>query len=136
MKKNLITNNELPNALNIRIESSAQGDKSGVDLSDEAEMKIIENRYKDTEYFKDLNELIGIIVHKIRNPLAGISAAAEILMTKTEKNEANDKLFMMIFKKIDRLESTAKNLFMTFSKISNMKTIPRFKRDYKKIDQF
>ncbi|MBT6228266.1 MAG: hypothetical protein HOI47_16595 [Candidatus Scalindua sp.] len=134
MKKNLITNNELPNALNIRIESSAQGDKSGVDLSDEAEMKIIENRYKDTEYFKDLNELIGIIVHKIRNPLAGISAAAEILMTKTEKNEANDKLFMMIFKKIDRLESTAKNLFMTFSKISNMKTIPRFKRDYKKID--
>ena len=134
MKKNLITNNELPNALNIRIESSAQGDKSGVDLSDEAEMKIIENRYKDTEYFKDLNELIGIIVHKIRTPLAGISAAAEILMTKTEKNEANDKLFMMIFKKIDRLESTAKNLFMTFSKISNMKTIPRFKRDYKKID--
>ncbi|MBT6053419.1 MAG: hypothetical protein HOG49_42115 [Candidatus Scalindua sp.] len=134
MKKNLITNNELPNALNIRIESSAQGDKSGVDLSDEAEMKIIENRDKDTEYFKDLNELIGIIVHKIRNPLAGISAAAEILMTKTEKNEANDKLFMMIFKKIDRLESTAKNLFMTFSKISNMKTIPRFKRDYKKID--
>ncbi len=116
MKKNLITKNKLPNALNIRIESSAQGDKSGVDLSDEAEIEIIVNRYKETEYFKDLNELMGIVVHKIRNPLAGISAAAEILMTKTEKNEANDKFFMMIFKEIDRLESTAKKLFLTFSK--------------------
>jgi|APSaa5957512535_1039671.scaffolds.fasta_scaffold1515783_1 hypothetical protein len=29
MKKNLITNNELINTLNIRIDSSAQGNKSG-----------------------------------------------------------------------------------------------------------
>ncbi len=112
---NSITKNELSNALNKHIESSAHGDKSCVDLSDDAEIKIIVNRYKETEYFKDLNELMGIVIHKIRNPLAGISAAAEILKIKAEKNEANDKFFMMIFKEIDRLESTAKDLFITFS---------------------
>lgn len=115
MKNNSITMNELSIPLNTLIESSLQVDKSGVDLSDDAEIKIIANRNKESKCFKELNELMGIIIHKIRNPLAGISAAVEILKMKLENNESNEKFFKMICKEIDRLESTANNLFVTFS---------------------
>jgi len=115
MEINSITRKETSIAVSELIKSTAQKVRSGVDLSDDAEIKLIVNRYKRTEYFKDLNELMGIVIHKIRNPLAGISTAAEILKVKVEKNEVNDKFFMMIFKEIDRLESTANDLFVTFS---------------------
>ncbi len=58
---------------------------------------------------------MNFVVNKIRNPLAGISAAAEILRIQVEENEANDKFFEMIFREIDSLEGTAKDLFKAFS---------------------
>ena len=79
------------------------------------EVKKIVDKYKETEYFKDLYELISVITHKIRNPLAGISAAAEVLKEKTGKDNTNEKLFGMIFKEIDRLEVVVKDIFKTFS---------------------
>jgi nitrogen-specific signal transduction histidine kinase len=110
MKNNSITKKEMSITLNM-----LQIDKSGVDYSDDAEIKIIANRHKESECFKELNYLMGIVIHKIRNPLAGISAAVEILKMKIENNEANEKFFEMIFKEIDRLESTANNLYINFS---------------------
>ena len=112
---NLISKEELSAALNKQIESSGSGEKSGVDLSDDEGIKMIVDKYKETEYFDDLNELMGIVTHKVRNPLAGISAAVEVLRERVEKDDSNERIFRMIFKEVDRLECIVKDLFKTFS---------------------
>ena len=76
---------------------------------------MIVNKYRETEYFNDLNELMGIVTHKVRNPLAGISAAVEVLRDRAGKDGSNERFFRMIFKEIDRLECIVKDLFKTFS---------------------
>jgi signal transduction histidine kinase len=115
IKMNLITKEELSAALNRQMESSGSGEKSGIDLSDDEGIKMIVDKYKETEYFDDLNELMGIVTHKVRNPLAGISAAVEVLRERVEKDDSNERIFRMIFKEVDRLECIVKDLFKTFS---------------------
>ena len=115
LKMNLITKAELSAALNKQIESSGKEEKSGVDISDDEGIKMIVDKYKDTEYFNDLHELMGIVTHKVRNPLAGISAAVEVLRDRVGEDDLNEKFFEMIFKEVDRLEHIVKDLFKTFS---------------------
>ncbi len=116
MNKNPITRKELSIALNKLIEFSVQEVKPGIDSGDDAKIKMIANKYKETEYFEDLSELMGIVIHKVRYPLASISASAEILRERVEKNDVNEKFFNMIIKEIDCLKSTAKTLIIAFSK--------------------
>ena len=115
LEMNLITKAELSAALNRQIESSGCEEKSGIDVSDDEGIKMIVDKYKETEYFNDLNELMGIITHKVRNPLAGISAAVEVLRERVGKDDSNERFFEMIIKEIDRLENIVKELFKTFS---------------------
>ncbi|MFV1975274.1 MAG: histidine kinase dimerization/phospho-acceptor domain-containing protein [Candidatus Scalindua sp.] len=115
LEMNLITKAELSAALNRQIESSGCEEKSGIDVSDDEGIKMIVDKYKETEYFNDLNELMGIVTHKVRNPLAGISAAVEVLRERVGKDDSNERFFEMIIKEIDRLENIVKELFKTFS---------------------
>ncbi len=116
LKMNLITKAELSSALNKQIESAGYEEKSGVDVSDDEGIQMIVDKYKETEYFNDLHELMGIVTHKVRNPLAGISAAVEVLRERMGKDDSNERFFEMIFKEVDRLENIVKDLFKTFSK--------------------
>lgn len=113
--QNLISKDDLISALNKQLEHSENEKDTKSNLCDDDELKRIADKYKETEYFKDLYELISVITHKVRNPLAGISAATEVLRDRSGENDANDKLFGMIFKEIDRLEAVVKNLYKTFS---------------------
>lgn len=115
LKMNLITKAELSDALNKQIESSGYEEKSGIDVSDDEGIKMIVDKYKETEYFNDLHELMGIVTHKVRNPLAGISAAVEVLRERVGKDDSNDRFFEMIFKEVNRLENLVKDLYKTFS---------------------
>ncbi len=115
MKMNLITKEDLSAALNKQIESSGSEERSGVDISDDEGIRMIVDKYKETEYFDDLHELMGIVTHKVRNPLAGISAAVEVLRDRAGKDESSEKFYEMIFKEVDRLENIVKDLFKTFS---------------------
>ncbi len=115
MKMNIITKAELSAALNKQIESSGSEKKSGVDISDDEGIRMIVDKYKETEYFNDLHELMGIVTHKVRNPLAGISAAVEVLRDRAIKDDSSEKFYEMIFKEVDRLENIVKDLFKTFS---------------------
>lgn len=118
MKMSLITKEELSIALNKQIKLSANKEKTAVDIGDDEGIRMIVNKYNETEYFNDLHDLMGIVTHKVRNPLAGISAAVEVLREKVGKDGEgeNERFFGMIFKEIDRLENIVKDLFKTFSK--------------------
>ena len=119
LELDLVSKDDLVCALNRRLQSLEWERKLETSLSGEAssekEIKKIADKYKESEYFDDLYELISVITHKIRNPLAGISAAAEVLKERVETNDANEKFFDMIFKEIDRLEGVVKKLYKTFS---------------------
>jgi nitrogen-specific signal transduction histidine kinase len=119
LELDLVSKDDLVCALNRQLQSlewerKLETNLSG-DASSEKEIKRIADKYKESEYFDDLYELISVITHKIRNPLAGISAAAEVLKERVEVNDANEKFFDMIFKEIDRLEGVVKKLYKTFS---------------------
>ncbi|MHC4182335.1 MAG: histidine kinase dimerization/phospho-acceptor domain-containing protein [Planctomycetota bacterium] len=115
----LISKDDLVYALNRQLQSLEREKKLETNLSGEVSseegIKRIADKYKESEYFDDLYELISVITHKIRNPLAGISAAAEVLKERVGTNDANEKFFDMIFKEIDRLEGVVKKLYKTFS---------------------
>lgn len=115
IEKDLISKHDLISALNKQLQYSENEKDTKSNIFNDEEIIKIADKYKDTEYFKDLYELISVITHNVRNPLAGISAAAEVLKEKTEKNNTNEKLFGMIFKEIDRLDAIIKNLYKTFS---------------------
>ncbi len=116
LKMNLINKEELSTALNKQIKLSKNEEITGVDIGDDEGIRMIVDKYSETEYFNDLHELMGIVTHKVRNPLAGISAAVEVLKERVGKDGTNDRFFEMILKEIDRLESIVKDLFKTFSK--------------------
>ncbi len=114
MAADLITREELFAALNKQIELSKHEKKSGTDMSDDERIRMIISKNKGTEQFNDLHELIGIVTHKVRNPLAGISAAVEVLKGRVGNDDSNEVFFKMISKEIDRLGSIVKDLFKEF----------------------
>ena len=115
LELNLISKDDLISALNKQLQNAESGKRTGFGSCDDEGIKKIAEKNKESEYFNDLNELISVITHKIRNPLAGISAAVEVLKEKSGANESNERFFKMIFKEIDRLENVVKNIFKTFS---------------------
>ncbi len=115
LKMNLITKEELSTALNKQIKLSENEQRTGVEIGDDEGIRMIVDKYSETEYFNDLHELMGIVTHKVRNPLAGISAAVEVLRERVGKDGTNERFFEMILKEIDRLENIVKDLFKTFS---------------------
>lgn len=115
LKMNLITKEELSTALNKQIKLSTNEERTSVDIDDDEGIRMIVDKYSETEYFNDLHDLMGIVTHKVRNPLAGISAAVEVLRDRVGKDGTNDRFFEMILKEIDRLENIVKDLFKTFS---------------------
>ena len=111
----LISKNDLDFALNRQLLYTDEKNRFGMNISDEDRIKGIADKYRDSEFFNELHELIGVITHKIRNPLSGISAAVEVLREKVGTSDTNEKFFKMIFKEIDNLERVAKDLSRAFS---------------------
>lgn len=57
-----------------------------------------------------LGRLSSVLAHEIRNPLAGISAATQMLGGKLESADPKKKYVGMILSEIDRVEQIVKNL--------------------------
>ncbi len=74
----MISKDDLVYALNRQLQSSERGKRLETNLRGGEGIKKIADKYKESEYFDDLYELISVITHKIRNPLAGISAVVEV----------------------------------------------------------
>ena len=57
-----------------------------------------------------LGRLSSVLAHEIRNPLAGISAATQMLGGKLEQTDPKHKYVGMILSEIERVEEIVKNL--------------------------
>ena len=83
-----------------------------------------QNRKKDLNKISTLAKLSGSIAHEIRNPLAGISATAQVLASKLDEDDRKRRFVTVILDEIDRINRIIKELlnFATPSQTSFLKS--------------
>lgn len=70
-----------------------------------------------------LGRLSSVLAHEIRNPLAGISAATQMLDGKMDPGDPRKKYAGMILKEVDRVNDIVKNL-LDFSREGRAYMVP------------
>lgn len=90
---------------------------------DITEKKEIEARMHRIDKLASLGQLASGIAHEIKNPLAGIGSAIQVLSSSIEGNDNRKKVFNEILKQIHRLDGTIRNM-LSFAKPSQLKLAP------------
>lgn len=75
-----------------------------------AELAAAQRRMRHLDGLAKLGELSAVVAHEIRNPLAGISATAEVLLDDIPVGEPSRESVRIILGEIRRLEKTVRNL--------------------------
>ncbi|HIJ90028.1 MAG: ATP-binding protein [Desulfobulbaceae bacterium] len=86
-------------------------------LQDLSQIKKMEAQVQQAEKMATIGEMAAGIAHELRNPLAAISGAVQLLDRETESS-INKRLFGIIMRESDRLDATIHE-FLLFSKPVN-----------------
>jgi signal transduction histidine kinase len=70
---------------------------------------------KRIEMMASLGELATAVAHEIKNPLAGISGAIQVMSEDLQDNEPRKEIINDVLKEIERLDRTVRNL-LSFAK--------------------
>jgi len=84
-------------------------------LQDLSRIREMEARVQQAEKMATIGEMAAGIAHELRNPLAAISGAAQLLHKDARDEPVNSRLFNIIMRECDRLEQTVAD-FLLFSK--------------------
>jgi two-component system, NtrC family, sensor histidine kinase PilS len=97
--------------------NSPENDKNGFvyTLQDLSQIKKMEAQVQQAEKMATIGEMAAGIAHELRNPLAAISGAVQLLDRETRDDSVNKRLFGIILRESDRLDRTI-NEFLLFSK--------------------
>ena len=87
-------------------------------LQDLSQIKKMEAQIQQAEKMATIGEMAAGIAHELRNPLAAISGAVQLLDSETQENSINKRLFDIIMRESDRLDATIHE-FLLFSKPVN-----------------
>ncbi|MFH1021022.1 MAG: ATP-binding protein [Pseudomonadota bacterium] len=87
-------------------------------LQDLSQIKKMEAQVQQAEKMATIGEMAAGIAHELRNPLAAISGAVQLLDRDTRDNSVNKRLFNIIMRESDRLDATIHD-FLLFSKPVN-----------------
>ncbi len=87
-------------------------------LQDLSRIKKMEAQVQQAEKMATIGEMAAGIAHELRNPLAAISGAVQLLDGETQNNSVNKRLFGIIIRESDRLDATIHE-FLLFSKPIN-----------------
>lgn len=89
-------------------------------LQDLSQIKKMEAQVQQAEKMATIGEMAAGIAHELRNPLAAISGAVQLLDRESQENSINNRLFGIILRESDRLDATIHE-FLLFSKPVNPK---------------
>ena len=84
-------------------------------LQDLSQIKRMEAQVQQAEKMATIGEMAAGIAHELRNPLAAISGAVQLLDRETLACSVNKRLFGIIMRESDRLDATIHD-FLLFSK--------------------
>ena len=84
-------------------------------LQDLSQIKKMEAQVQQAEKMATIGEMAAGIAHELRNPLAAISGAVQLLERETQDSSVNKRLFGIIMRESDRLDATIHD-FLLFSK--------------------
>ena len=84
-------------------------------LQDLSQIKKMEGQVQQAEKMATIGEMAAGIAHELRNPLAAISGAAQLLDKETQAGSVNKRLYDIILRESDRLDATIHE-FLLFSK--------------------
>ncbi|OGR01330.1 MAG: hypothetical protein A2505_02540 [Deltaproteobacteria bacterium RIFOXYD12_FULL_55_16] len=87
-------------------------------LQDLSQIKKMEAQVQQAEKMATIGEMAAGIAHELRNPLAAISGAAQLLNRENRNNSVNKRLFDIIIRESDRLDDTIHE-FLLFSRPLN-----------------
>jgi two-component system sensor histidine kinase PilS (NtrC family) len=84
-------------------------------LQDLSQIKKMEAQVQQAEKMATIGEMAAGIAHELRNPLAAISGAVQLLDRESQEDSVNKRLFGIILRESDRLDATIHE-FLLFSK--------------------
>ena len=84
-------------------------------LQDLSQIKKMEAQVQQAEKMATIGEMAAGIAHELRNPLAAISGAVQLLDRESHEDSINKRLFGIILRESDRLDATIHE-FLLFSK--------------------
>jgi len=79
-------------------------------LRDLTQAQRLQRELRLRERLATVGELAAGVAHEIRNPLAGISSAAQVLLTRFEPRDDRQKFCRVIIEQVDRLDHTVTSL--------------------------
>jgi two-component system sensor histidine kinase PilS (NtrC family) len=72
----------------------------------------MEDRLREQASLAKLGEMAAVIAHEVKNPLAGIRGAIQVIATRLPKDDANAPVLKEIVARIDALDQMMKDLLL------------------------
>jgi signal transduction histidine kinase len=77
-----------------------------------AERAALQKRLEETEHMANVGQLAATLAHEIKNPLAGISGAVQVIGASLPADSPHQEVVAEVLSEIDRLDSTARDLLI------------------------
>jgi signal transduction histidine kinase len=77
-----------------------------------AEREAMKERLRESEHMANIGELAAALAHEIKNPLAGISGAIQVIGGALEPDDSRREVVDEILSQIDRMDATVRDLLV------------------------
>jgi len=95
--------------LTLMVRAYHQGSSELIRAAGRAEM---EARLAESEHLANIGQLAATLAHEIKNPLAGISGAIQVIGSSLDPGNPHREVIAEILTEIDRLDATARDLLI------------------------
>ncbi len=77
-----------------------------------ADMRAMRRQLQEVQHMATIGQLAASLAHEIKNPLAGISGAIQIISQGMDRSDPHYEIMREILRQIDRLDSAVKDLLI------------------------
>src|SRR3989304_1766750 len=116
---------EVPRGISFCPLRSGRGELAGIIgvFQDLSSIKQMEERMRQADRLATIGRLAANIAHKIRNPLASMSGAIEVLTRELPRGGPHDRLIEIVLHESDRLNQIVKE-FLEYARPAPLHPLP------------